>query len=103
MRIKRRVPEEALGVKDASLLECCGNDRDSRVDWVGDDKDVCLGRNAGNGGCEVADNRGIGLQNDQSALSLMFKKSETHVEKVITGHLRANMSVLVTLNKVASR
>jgi hypothetical protein len=53
--------EHAAGVVDTGLLERLGDNGDSGVDWVGNDEDVCLWCNACDGGSEVTDNRGVGL------------------------------------------
>ena len=58
-----------LGVEDSVLLEYFGDDRDGGVDGVGDDEDVGLGGDTGDGSGKVADDRRVG------------------VEEVVTGHL----------------
>ena len=66
--------EDVGGVVHAGLLEDGRDDGDGRVDGVGDDKDVRLGRNARDGSGKVADDRRV------------------RVEEVITGHLRRGVS-----------
>jgi hypothetical protein len=53
--------EEPAGVEDAGLLVDLGDDGDGRVDGVGDDEHVRLGRRLGRRLREVADDGGIGL------------------------------------------
>lgn len=53
--------EESLLVKDTGLLEHLGEDGDGRVDRVGNNQDVGLGRVLGNGLGEVSDDRGVGV------------------------------------------
>jgi hypothetical protein len=53
--------ENAFGVVYASLFEGGGDDGDGGVDGVGDDQDTCVWCYAGDSGCEVADDGGIGL------------------------------------------
>lgn len=60
--------KEPLLVKDTSLLEDLGKDRDGRVDRVRDDGDHGLRAVLGTGLSEVTDDRGVG------------------VEQVVTGH-----------------
>lgn len=57
--------EHMAGVEDTGLLEGGSNDRDSRVDGVGDDKDVGVRRDASDSSSKVADNRGVGLEMEQ--------------------------------------
>jgi hypothetical protein len=51
-----------LGVVGASLLEDLGGDRDGRVDRVRDDEDGGLGAVVGDALGEVADDRGVGVE-----------------------------------------
>ena len=53
--------EKLAGVKGAGFFEDGGNDRDSRVYGVGDDKDMSSGGDAGDGGGKVANNACVGL------------------------------------------
>lgn len=50
-----------LGVKDTVLLEDLSNDRDSRVDRVGDDKDKCLGGSLCDTSGKISDDTGVDL------------------------------------------
>ena len=54
--------EQALGVVDSLGLEDLGYDWDSRVDRVGDDEDVGIWGRLSGGLCEVADDRGVGIE-----------------------------------------
>lgn len=64
--------EESLLVEDTSLLEDLGEDRDGRVDRVGDDEDVSLGGVLGNGLGEVTDDRGVGVLASISPLCVCY-------------------------------
>ena len=59
--IPRQRSDLPLGVENTVLLEHLDDDGDGRVDGVGDDEDVCLGRDTCYGGREVADNRRVRL------------------------------------------
>ena len=54
--------EHALGVVDTSSLEDLGGNGDGRVDGVGDDEDVCLGAVLSSSLGQVADDRGVGVE-----------------------------------------
>jgi hypothetical protein len=54
--------EQALGVVDTCLLEDLGDDGHGGVDGVGDDEDVRVWGRLGGGFCEIADNRGVGVE-----------------------------------------
>lgn len=54
--------EHALGVVDTSSLEDLGGNGDGRVDRVGDDEDVCLGAVLSSSLGQVADDRGVGVE-----------------------------------------
>lgn len=54
--------EEALWVVDALGLEDLGDDWDGRVDWVGDNEDVGVGGGLGGSLGQVADDRGVGVE-----------------------------------------
>ena len=61
--------EDVGGVVNTSFLKDGGDNGDGGVDRVGDDEDVSLGGDAGDGSGEVADDGGVG------------------VKEVVTGHL----------------
>lgn len=54
--------EHALGVVDTGSLEDLGGNGDGRVDGVGDDEDVCLGAVLSSSLGQVADDRGVGVE-----------------------------------------
>lgn len=54
--------KEARGIEDTGLFEGGGDDGDGGVDGVGDDEDACGRGNAGNGGRQVTNDRGVGLR-----------------------------------------
>lgn len=60
--IKGSNTEKTLRVIDTSLLEDLSNDWDGAVDRVGDDEDFGIGCGFGSGFGEVADDRGIGVE-----------------------------------------
>ena len=92
--VEGRDTEEALRVVDAGLLEDLGDDRDGRVDRVGDDSEASLGRDLGGGLGEVANDRGVGLRggggrnpfSDPWARLHPQMEHGTYVEEVVTGH-----------------
>lgn len=51
-----------LGVKDTSLLQDLGKDRDGRVDGVGNDQDESLGAGVGDGLSEGCTDTSVDLQ-----------------------------------------
>jgi hypothetical protein len=57
--------EQTLGVENTGLFKGGGHDGDGGVDRVGDDEDVGFGSDTANGGGEVADDGGVGLEDDQ--------------------------------------
>lgn len=59
--------EELPGVEGAGFGGDGGYDRDGRVDGVGDDEDVCIRRDTGNGGREVANDACISLKGNEGA------------------------------------
>ena len=61
--IERGHTEDMGGVVDTGLLEHGGHNGHGRVDGVGDDEDLGLGRNARNCGRKVADDGRVGLVN----------------------------------------
>jgi len=79
--------EQPSRVQDASFLKSCGYDRYGGVDGVGDDKNVGLGGYSRYRSSEVADDRGVGLQQNQGEIEQKLLGT-THVEKIITGHLK---------------
>lgn len=54
--------EHALGVVDTGSLEDLGGNGNGRVDGVGDDEDVCLGAVLSSSLGQVADDRGVGVE-----------------------------------------
>jgi hypothetical protein len=60
--IKSGNTEHALGVVDTGSLEDLGGNGDGRVDGVGDDEDVCLGAVLSSSLGQVADDRGVGVE-----------------------------------------
>lgn len=66
--IERGDSEELLWVVDSSLLVDLLDDRDSRVDRVGDDEHVCIWAVLGTSLCKVSDDRSI------------------RVEEIVSGH-----------------
>jgi len=68
--IKSSDAEKLLRVEDAGGLKHLGSDRNSAVDGVGNDKEVCVGTVLGNTLDEVANNACVDL------------------EQIITGHAR---------------
>lgn len=60
--VKSGDTEESLGVVDALGLEDLCGDGDGRVDGVGDDEEVGVGAVLGAGLGQVADNRGVGVE-----------------------------------------
>ena len=85
--IPRQRSDLPLGVENTVLLEHLDDDGDGRVDGVGDNEDVCLGRDACDCGCKVADNGRVSLQ-DREHTKGDDEVIYTHVEEVITGHLK---------------
>ena len=65
--VTRYIP---LGVEDTLLLEDLGEDGDGRVDRVGDDTDESLGAVFGTGNSQISDDRGVGVLDDVSAMSI---------------------------------
>jgi hypothetical protein len=56
-----------LGVKDTLLLEDFSEDRDSGVDWVGDDQDKGLGSGLSDGLSQSSADTGVDLMRRLSA------------------------------------
>jgi hypothetical protein len=54
--------EQTLGVVDTLALEDLGGDWDGAVDWVGDNEDVGVWAGVCGGFREVADDRGVGVE-----------------------------------------
>ena len=78
--------EELLGVVDALALEDLGSDGDRAVDGVGDDEHVGIWRVLCGGLGEVADDRGVGVEEVYRSISQRHTVSNTALILTITGH-----------------
>jgi len=105
--IKGGNTEETLWVVDTGLLEDLSNDRDSAVDWVGDDEDLGVGCRFGSGFGEVANDRGVGVEKivtahawlsghtsgDEYDLSSLQSSIETSITSFVTSYLALGVDV----------
>lgn len=60
--VQSRNTEDALWVQNAGLSKSLAGNGDSRVDWVRDDSDEGFGASLGATGGQVADDRGVGVE-----------------------------------------
>lgn len=85
--IERADTEDALRVVHTRLLVHTRGDWHKRVDGVGDDTEVCLGRDTHDCGREITEDRGVRLRGIVSCGQNRERPEQTHAEEIVTGHL----------------
>ena len=73
-----------LGVESTKLLEDLSNDRDGRVDGVGDHKNERIGRALRDAGRQILDDTSVDLEEPLEYVQL--NRSVTHFEQIVTFH-----------------